>query len=75
MIIAEKIQQSLQRLPLSSQAEVLDFIEYLLSKAERNIPRHESELWSNLSLTLAMRGMENEEIPPYTTADLKVSFQ
>ena len=75
MMIAEKIQQNLQRLPPSSQAEVLDFVEYLLSKAERTIPRHESEVWSNLSLTLAMRGMENEETPPYTTADLKVSFQ
>jgi len=54
---------------------VLDFVEYLLSKEERNIPRHKSEEWSNLSLTLAMRGMENEETPPYTTADLKVSFR
>jgi hypothetical protein len=35
MVIAERIQQYVQRLPASLQVEVLDFVEYLLAKAER----------------------------------------
>jgi len=74
MIITEKIQEYVQRLPAPLQSEVLDFVEYLLSKAERGTARRESETWSNLSLTSAMRGMENEETPAYTIADLKALF-
>lgn len=70
MVIAERIQTYLQRLPPSFQIEVFDFVEYLLAKVERE----ERAEWSNLSLTYAMRGMENEEIPAYTIADLKVEF-
>ena len=68
-MIAEKIQQYLQRLPASFQAEVLDFVEYLLAKAERSGLHREAEMWSDLSLTSAMRGMEDEKAA-YTTADL-----
>ena len=74
MIITEKIQEYVQRLPAPLQSEVLDFIEYLLSKTERDIQRREFESWSDLSLTSAMRGMENEETPSYTVADLKTLF-
>ena len=74
MIITEKIQEAVQRLPAPLQSEVLDFIECLLSKAERDIPRRESEAWSGLSLTSAMRGMETEETPSYTVSDLKSFF-
>ena len=74
MIITEKIQEYVQRLPAPLQSEVLDFIEYLLSKTERDIQRREFESWSDLSLTSAMRGMENEETPSYTLADLKTLF-
>ena len=66
MMIAEKIQESVQRLPAPLQSEVLDFVEYLLSKAERDVPRDESSTWSHLSLVSAMRGMENEESPAYS---------
>ena len=69
MAITEKIQQDVQKLPAAFQAEVLDFVEYLLAKAERR----EEENWPNLSLVLAMRGME-DEAPLYTPADLKVTF-
>ena len=74
MIITEKIQEYVQRLPTPLQSEVLDFIEYLLSKAERDIPRRESASWSDFSLTSAMRGMDNEETLSYTVADLKALF-
>ncbi len=71
MAITEKIQQHVQKLPASFQAEVLDFIDYLLAKAIR---RREEGNWSDLSLALAMRGMEDEAMLLYTTADLKVVF-
>lgn len=70
MAVVERIQSSLQKLPPSFQTEVLDFVEYLLAKAERE----ERAEWSNLSLANAMRGMEDEEMPTYTIADLKVGF-
>ena len=74
MIIAEKIQQYVQRLPASVQTEVLDFVEYLLAKAEHEVFLREERAWSGLSLTSAMRGMEDEDTPTYTTSDLKVVF-
>lgn len=70
MALNEKIQLYVEKLPASFQAEVLDFVEYLLAKAERR----ENSGWSELSLSFAMRGMEDEERPLYTTADLKVVF-
>jgi len=70
MTIDEKIQRYTQQLPFALQKEVLDFIEYLVAKAERQ----EETDWTSLSLALAMRGMEDETTPLYTTADLKVMF-
>ena len=70
MAIVERIQQSVQKLPASFQAEVLDFVEYLLAKSERR----EDGNWSDLSLASAMRGMEDENTPVYTPSDLKVVF-
>jgi hypothetical protein len=73
MVVTEKIHQYVQRLPVSLQVEVLDFVEYLLSKLEREMVEQDDG-WSGLSLALAMRGMEDEEMPAYTTADVKVAF-
>jgi hypothetical protein len=70
MAITEKIQHYVQKLPASFQAEVLDFVEYLLTKTERR----ETSEWSDLSLAFAMRDMEDEARPVYTLADLKVKF-
>jgi len=74
MVITEKIQQRVQRLPVSFQVQVLDFVEYLVAKAERETVRQEEKAWSDLSLSLAMRGMEDEHTPTYTTGDLKEVF-
>jgi hypothetical protein len=74
MTITDKIQASVQKLPTAYQAEVLDFVEYLLAKTTRGTQEQEESLWSDLSLTFAMRGMEDEDAPQYTTADLKVIF-
>ncbi|MBI4484117.1 MAG: DUF2281 domain-containing protein [Acidobacteria bacterium] len=74
MLVEERIQQYIQKLPAPLQAEVLDFIEYLLSKLERETAKREALDWLGLSLQMAMRGMEDEDTPAYTTADLKVVF-
>jgi hypothetical protein len=74
MTITEKIGAGVQRLPAAYQAEVLDFVEYLLTKATRDAPDQEQRLWSDLALTSAMRGMEDEDVPPYTKTDLKILF-
>ncbi|MCI0421759.1 MAG: DUF2281 domain-containing protein [Acidobacteria bacterium] len=74
MTITDKIQECVQKLPAAFQAEVLDFVEYLLAKTERDSRQHEEGLWSVLSLTFAMRGMEDEDSLHYTKADLKVIF-
>ncbi|MEK7397703.1 MAG: DUF2281 domain-containing protein [Candidatus Poribacteria bacterium] len=74
MAIAEKIYKYIEELPEPFQEEVLDFIEYLLMKAKSKSAQQEDESWSSLSLTSAMRGMEDEDTPLYTDADLKVMF-
>jgi hypothetical protein len=74
MALTDKIQEGVQQLPTALQAEVLDFVQYLLVKTKRGAQEDEEGLWSNLSLTFAMRGMEDEDSPQYTKADLKVIF-
>lgn len=74
MTITDKIQAGVQKLPTAYQAEVLDFVEFLVTKTTRSAQEHEESLWSDLSLAFAMRGMEDEDAPQYTTADLKVIF-
>jgi len=74
MAIDERIQQCVHMLPPPLQAEVLTFVEYLVARAEREALRQEEMQWRSLSLAQAMRGMEGEETPVYTTSDLKVVF-
>lgn len=74
MTVTERIHQHVQKLPGSLQAEVLDFVEYLLLKVERETAHQDELAWSNWSLSLAMRGMEDEDTPNYCTGDLKEVF-
>lgn len=74
MQVTEKIRQTVQKLPESFQAEVLDYVEFLLSKSERKAAQQEELNWSTFSLASAMRGMEDENSLNYTVADLKVVF-
>ncbi len=68
MTITEKIVKHVRSLPESLQAEVLDFVEYLETKKDKD------EIdWSTFSLSNAMRGMENEH-SPYSLKDIKESF-
>jgi len=43
MVMNQKIQDYIQKLPPSFQEEVLDFLEYLLAKAERETARREEK--------------------------------
>ena len=74
MVVTEKIQRYIQKLPTSLQSEVLDYVEYLLAKAENEAGHLEEKAWSDLSLNTAMHGMENDADPNYTISDLKVVF-
>jgi len=69
MSLADKIINNVRTLPESKQIEVLDFIEYLRAKAERQ----ENTGKSDFSLSSAMRGLEIEE-SPYSLKDLRESF-
>ena len=69
MSLADKIINNVRALPESKQIEVLDFIEYLKVKTDRQ----ENTGWADFSLSSAMCGMENEE-SPYSLNDLKESF-
>lgn len=71
MIITKKINEKVKNLPKSSQEEVLDFADYLLRKSQYKSSNKENDEWSNLSLSFAMRGMENEDQPNYTLDDVK----
>jgi hypothetical protein len=69
MTLDEKIQQYVQKLPPSFQEELLNFVEYLVMKAEQQ----EKEEWGSLSLSSAMRDMEDEPAS-YSLSDLRVNF-
>ena len=69
MTLDEKIHQYAQKLPLSFQEELFDFVQYLLMKAEQQ----EKQEWASLSLSSAMRELEDEPVL-YSLSDLKVIF-
>ncbi len=69
MTVTEKIFENVKILPESKQMEVLDFVEYLRLKLEKE----ENIEWTNFSLSSAMSGMENEQ-SPYSINDLKEAF-
>ena len=75
MTITESIHQYVQMLSDTLQQEVLDFVKFLLFKRDQDITPEQDEIeWTNFSLASAMRGMEDEDTPIYTTADLKEVF-
>lgn len=71
MDIAEKLHSYIERLPASLQAEALDFVEFLIAKAEQE----ETKNWTDLSLQAAMHDMEAEAGPTYTQNDIKEVFR
>jgi hypothetical protein len=69
MTLDEKIFRDAQKLPYSFQEELFDFVQYLLMKAEQQ----EKQNWASLSLSSALRDMENEPIL-YRMSDIQVIF-
>lgn len=69
MTLDEKIYQYVRKLPYSFQEELFDFVQYLLTKAEQQ----EKQDWASLSLSAAMRDMEDEP-DLYSVSDIKVAF-
>jgi hypothetical protein len=69
MALDEKVYEYVQKLPRSLQEELLKFIQYLLVKAEQQ----EKQEWGLLSLSSAMRDMEDEPAL-YSMADMKIRF-
>jgi hypothetical protein len=82
MTAPERIGERVRQLPEREQAEVLDFVEFLLARpkrdrpesdsAEQNAPkeedpaRREVRAWVPFSVSSALRGMEDEDGPTYT---------
>lgn len=78
MLLAEKLQSDIQKLPADLQQEVVDFVEFLLAKADPNAARQEEVEWSRAGLAYTMQRMDEEEgedIPVYTLNDLKVHYE
>ena len=69
MTIEEAILSRVQKMPDSLRQEVLDFVEYLESRHAVQADHDDSMV----SLSCAMRGMENEN-SPYSLDDLKEVF-
>ena len=69
MTLDEKIHRYAKKLPHSFQEELFDFVQYLLVKAEQQ----EKQDWASLSLSSAMRDMEDEPVL-YRMSDIRVFF-
>ena len=69
MSTAERIIQELSELRPERQSEVLDFIEFVKEKEKKK----EENLFSELSLSSAMRGMEDEDAI-YSESDMNEKF-
>jgi hypothetical protein len=69
MTLDEKIHRDAQKLPLSFQEELFDFVQYLLTKAEQRGKRD----WASPSLSSAMRDIEDEPVL-YSLSDLRIVF-
>ncbi len=57
MNLSERTLIAVASLPESKQMEVLDFVEYIKLKMEKE----EHSNWNGFSIGSAMRGMENED--------------
>jgi hypothetical protein len=57
-----------------SVLEVLDFVEFLLQKAELE-PEQEIKIWNQFSLSQAMKGLENDGMHEYGLSDMKERWQ
>lgn len=75
MTTADRIREQVNQLPEAFQKEALDFIEFLTKKAKQRNSRQDDLEWFNLSVTSAMRGLEDENSPDYDESDLKEKWK
>ncbi len=75
MRVSERIYEEVKKLPEPLQSEVLDFVQYLASRVELESTLDNELTAAGVSLSLAMRGMEDEETPSYSSQDLRETFQ
>lgn len=75
MTATEQITDRLKLLPPPLQREVLDFIDFLAQRVAQGDDGSEEAEWTKFSLAQAMNGLENEDLPEYSEADLKEKWQ
>jgi hypothetical protein len=75
MSAKEQITDRLRLLPPPLQREVLDFIDFLAQRVAQRDDADEEAEWTKFSLAQAMNGLENEDSPEYSEADLKEKWQ
>jgi hypothetical protein len=75
MSAKEQITDRLEKLPQPLQREVLDFIDFLAQRVAQREGAGEEADWKKFSLAQAMSGLENEDSPEYSEADLKEKWQ
>jgi hypothetical protein len=75
MTATEQITDRLKLLPPPLQREVLDFIDFLAQRVAQREDASEEAEWMKFSLAQAMNGLENEDSPEYSEADLKEKWQ
>ena len=73
MSTVEETVRLMKGLPDKLQAEVRDFVKSLRGRGDGEVIDQDRD-WMSISLSSAMRGMENEESPTYSTSDLKEVF-
>ena len=75
MAVSEQISEKLEKLPVAIQQEVLDFVDFVSERVKHQNVAEEDEQWQDLSLSQAMKGLEDEASPEYTEADLKETWR
>jgi hypothetical protein len=78
MLSIERLQSDVQKLPVDQQQEVMDFVEFLLSRIEQSSARQEESEWSQASISYMMQRMDEEEgedAPVYTLSDVNVRYK
>lgn len=74
MKTVDKINDRIRRLPERSRREVLDFVEFLLSKSGKIEADMDTESWNKFSLVQAMRGLDDDDMLVYSVSDLKEKY-
>jgi hypothetical protein len=75
MTVKQIIQAKIDILPESKQTEVLNFLNSLIESDRELSSQQENLEWSQFSLTQAMQGLENDNLPEYTELDLLDKWQ